>query len=311
MSSYGKLQMVDVGAKKLILAGNHKEFADYLHSRYIFNIHNQSHHGHYEGTSIGATAGIHFDEIVIVGTFRGRNDARQMLHFSRLALKQGGKVQYADLHDGWYISAHDVNGDPILKDAGGHLRCNWCRALVNDTYRGGICGTCKMGKNFIKPEDGGLPVKSGGQVQTFTYSDFVKPKMTKHKEGDIWAIPKSNSPMWTNQWGYQGSAKTPYIVSLKSTDVGKNNNTTSDGWACSCMNFTRHTPRTPCKHILNVMVKEGLAGEKKSAAKLANVDDKKMAEFEAWQRDRVAAKPGKKPGDAKLALFGTTTRKFR
>ena len=34
-------------------------------------------------------------------------------------------------------------------------------------------------------------------------------------QGEIRKLPKSSSPMFTDQWSYQGSAKAPYIVSRK------------------------------------------------------------------------------------------------
>lgn len=140
-----------------------------------------------------------------------------------------------------------------------------------------------------------------------------KPKF-QPKEGDIWQLPKAGSPMWTKQWGYKGSSTAPYIISHRSTLVGMSNGaTTTDGWACSCPNFTRKTPRVPCKHILNVMIKEGLGGTISSpAVKMANVDDAKLRAFQEWERQQAALKAGNKPtAGAKLALFGVTTRKFR
>lgn len=158
-------------------------------------------------------------------------------------------------------------------------------------------------------------------MKTYIVPGFgkVKSAMTivpsnAHAEGDIWKLLKENSPMWTEQWGYQGSANTPYIISHRSTDVGKgtNGSTTSDGWACSCPNFTRHTPRTPCKHILNVMVKNGCSDLNKASVSLANVDIKKMEEFQKWQREQAALKKNHKvTAGAKLNLFGATIRKFR
>ena len=95
---------------------------------------------------------------------------------------------------------------------------------------------------MISGDGSQLPVKASPKVRTV---------------GEIWKLPQGYSPLWTEQWGYQGSAKAPYIISNKPMSHA-NGSTTSDGWACSCMSFTRNTPRTPCKHILNVMLKEGL-----------------------------------------------------
>jgi hypothetical protein len=81
-----------------------------------------------------------------------------------------------------------------------------------------------------------------------------EPKPLKH--GEVRKLPKSNSPMWTEQWAAQGSAKLPYIVSKKST--GYNNAMTDEGWACSCPNFTQNTPRADCKHICWVKKSENI-----------------------------------------------------
>lgn len=137
------------------------------------------------------------------------------------------------------------------------------------------------------------------------------PTTVVRKEGDIWKLPKANSPLWTEQWAYQGSAKSPYIVSKRPEDRA-DGSTTKDGWACACPNFTRHTPRTDCKHILKVIVNEGLGSVKPTAVKMASVDDKKLKAFEEWERQQAALKSGNKPTTgAKLNLFGVTTRKFR
>lgn len=126
------------------------------------------------------------------------------------------------------------------------------------------------------------------------------------KEGDIWDIPQTSSPFKARQWAYQGSGKAPYIVTRY--DEKRDGAVTSDGWACACMNFTQHTPRTPCKHILNVKLLIGDVG--KSDVKLANVDDKKLKAFEAWEREQAAKKKAPTAG-VELKHFGATGRKFR
>lgn len=87
--------------------------------------------------------------------------------------------------------------------------------------------------------------------------------------------------------------------------------TTKQGWACSCMNFTRHTPRTECKHILKVMMESGVKVDKAKAA-VANMDADEAAQYAEFKRQQEAAKKQKPTaGDADLALFGQTGRKFR
>lgn len=172
------------------------------------------------------------------------------------------------------------------------LRCSSCGVYHNQSSWVGIhCDSCK--------EQGEMKYGSAK----------VGPQLVIRKEGDIWKLPKSTSPMWTEQWGYQGSSKVPYIVSHNSQKI--DGSTTSDGWACSCPNFTRHTPRTPCKHILNVQIKEGLTAVPKAVAKLANVDAEKLKAFEAWEREQAAAKKQGPASRSKLNLFGETGRKFR
>lgn len=165
-----------------------------------------------------------------------------------------------------------------------------------------VCNKCHqegLENMKTKPTD-----KNGSPVQY-----IPKPTLVR-KEGDIWKLPKASSPMWTDQWGYQGSAKTPYVVSHRSENA--NGATTEDGWACSCANFTRHTPRTKCKHILNVMLKEGMTVGA-ATAKIANVDQKKLAAFEKWEKEQAAIKAGAPAPTAgvKLNIFGATGRRFR
>jgi hypothetical protein len=301
----------------LVLAGNHQQFVEFLKGRGINPYIKQDNLGtrYYEGG--GQVAGVHFDRIIVTGTFRQRPDARNLFEYSRACLAESGKVAYDDLEHGWYAGKWDTKGDPIMHDGEGVLRCNWCRSRCSETYHKGFCYLC--GKGLFMPKK---PMYGDGKVvpewkllpkSNATLANPVntlKPTLVR-KEGDIWKLPKSSSPMWTQQWGYQGSAKAPYIISRR--DEGHaNGSTTSDGWACSCMSFTRNTPRTPCKHILNVMLKYGLGVVQKATAKMANVGDAKLKEFEEWQRQQAALKKGNVPtSGAKLNLFGATTRKFR
>ena len=79
--------------------------------------------------------------------------------------------------------------------------------------------------------------------------------------GEIRKLPKSSSPLWTVQWGYQGSAKTPYIVSRKQGYKGNGYATEqqkAQEWQCSCKSWTTTVPRADCKHIVAIKLKEGL-----------------------------------------------------
>jgi hypothetical protein len=282
----------------LVLAGNYDEYQGFLNTKgapstdYVY--------------FTKAHTGLTFDRAIVTGTFRQLKNALSILKNVRKGLAPGVRIVYDDVPDSWYVSGWDKIGDPILRDANSRLRCGFCRRLCNETYKGGFCSSCAAeGTSF--PEGFGLVKKNNPKPN---YPVLSAPYQIRN-EGDIWKLPKANSPMWTEQWGYQGSAKAPYIIS-KRDESRVDGSTTATGWACACPNFTRHTPRTPCKHILNVILKEGLGAVKPVAAKLANVDDKKLKAFEKWEREQAARDAGNNPtSGVKLNLFGATTRKFR
>jgi hypothetical protein len=67
--------------------------------------------------------------------------------------------------------------------------------------------------------------------------------------------------MWVSQWAYQGSAKSPYIISRKGGYKGTGYATPeqkAQEWQCSCKSWTTTVPRQNCKHIVAVKLKEGL-----------------------------------------------------
>ena len=85
--------------------------------------------------------------------------------------------------------------------------------------------------------------------------------MDKMKSGEIRKLPKSSSPLWTDQWSYQGSVKAPYIVSRKGGYKGNGYATEqqkAQEWQCSCKSWTTTVPRADCKHIVAIKLKEGL-----------------------------------------------------
>jgi len=131
----------------------------------------------------------------------------------------------------------------------------------------------------------------------------------KRAEGDIWEIPASSSPLWVRQWGYQGSAKEPYIVSKKNKVDG---GTSSDGWACSCRAFTQHSPRKDCKHIINVKHQYGMGIVNPTKHAVANLDSEEAAAFAEFKRQQAQnAKQKPVSGNADLTFFQNTGRKFR
>lgn len=308
-------------AKAIVLAGNKAQYDNFIKA----TSGSEKPTKYYDGT--GIISGVHADELIFVGSFFSREDAHDILQYAKVALNQSKNPStYCKLWGapGWYISSWDNNGDPILRNPDGKLACVSCKKLVNETYKGGKCGQCpninyspgaqKMAFKGKKVGGSGITKQEydaygfGPGVKT-----VAKPKVVPivRKQGDIWKLPLANAPFRSQQWAYQGSAKTPYVITHY--DDKRDGAVTSEGWACSCMSFTRNVPRTPCKHILNVMLDEGISSVKKSTAKLANVDDDKLAAFEKWQREEAQrkAKNEKVSGEAKLNLFGNTGRKFR
>ena len=85
--------------------------------------------------------------------------------------------------------------------------------------------------------------------------------MDKMKSGEIRKLPAASSPMFVSQWAYQGTAKTPYIVSRKQGYKGNGYATEqqkAQEWQCSCKSWTTTVPRADCKHIVAIKLKEGL-----------------------------------------------------
>jgi hypothetical protein len=80
--------------------------------------------------------------------------------------------------------------------------------------------------------------------------------MDKMKSGEIRKLPAASSPMFVSQWAYQGTAKTPYIVSRKQGYKGNGYATEQERaqeWQCSCKSSV---PRVTCKHIIAIKLKE-------------------------------------------------------
>ena len=62
--------------------------------------------------------------------------------------------------------------------------------------------------------------------------------------------------MWSEQWAYQGTAKSPYIVSAKKKAGWDQIWGWNQTWGCSC------GKEMPCKHVIAVQFKEKLAVSK-------------------------------------------------
>ena len=83
--------------------------------------------------------------------------------------------------------------------------------------------------------------------------------MDKMQSGEIRKLPAASSPMFVSQWAYQGTAKTPYIVSRKQGYKGNGYATEQERaqeWQCSCKSWTTTVPRADCKHVIAVQLKE-------------------------------------------------------
>ena len=83
--------------------------------------------------------------------------------------------------------------------------------------------------------------------------------MDKMQSGEIRKLPAASSPMFVSQWAYQGTAKTPYIVSRKQGYKGNGYATEqqkAQEWQCSCKSWTTTVPRADCKHIVAIKLKE-------------------------------------------------------
>lgn len=249
----------------------------------------------------------------------------------------------ADLIDQWNADCKDNGMRVEYRLATTPLICTKCNVKVSETYKGDVCLQChlqekmqmakepKVSKSNPNFDVNGMPIWKTNEKNTVTYDKWGPPAKSvktvatvtakpllvmmpkapvKHSEGDIWDLPAVNAPFMSKQWGYQGSSSTPYIITRYQTK--RDGAVTKDGWACSCMNFTRKTPRTECKHILKVMMQSGV--KPTAEAKMAGVADDTLKAFQKWQREQAAAGVAgvvavKEPG--KLNMFENKGRKIR
>jgi predicted RNA-binding Zn-ribbon protein involved in translation (DUF1610 family) len=172
------------------------------------------------------------------------------------------------------------------------VRCVSCGVYHNQAdWHGTHCPACGENKAAMKTNLSGKP--------------YLVPTM---KNGDVRRLPKVNSPLWTTQWSVQGTAKLPYVVSRKNVMASVASGSTADqGWACSCPNFTQHSPRTECKHILKVMLTEGV---KPSSPPVASLPEDQQAAFNKFLREQAArGTPALPAGKARPLI--TQGRRFR
>ena len=118
------------------------------------------------------------------------------------------------------------------------------------------------------------------------------------KKGDIWKIHSGNSPMFTEQWLYQGSAKVPYIVSYKKTH--------QEPWQCSCPHWINTVPREDCKHIEAVRIQ----GDKNYSK--VQVEKKKLKLHNLQEQIKtLGVKIIQESGASPLKTFKNQGRRFR
>jgi hypothetical protein len=138
--------------------------------------------------------------------------------------------------------------------------------------------------------------------------------MDKMKSGEIRKLPAASSPMFVSQWAYQGTAKTPYIISRKGGYKGTGYATEAQKaaeWACSCKSWTTTVPRAACKHIVAIKLKEGLLKEvtpidwkpKPSTKGHVVISEQEHEEYKKF----LAARGTRKAGDQ----FDEEGRRFR
>ncbi len=183
------------------------------------------------------------------------------------------------------------------------VRCVSCGAYHNQAdWHGTHCPACEENKpamvDWTENHKAAMKTNLSGKP-------YLVPTM---KNGDVRRLPKVNSPMWTTQWSVQGTAKLPYVVSRKNVMASvASGSTTDQGWACSCPNFTQHSPRTECKHILKVMLTEGV---KPSSPPVASLPEDQQAAFNKFLREQAArGTPALPAGKARPLI--TQGRRFR
>ena len=140
--------------------------------------------------------------------------------------------------------------------------CKQCYGLTVGLPKGSVCNQC------VLEQENGMKPKPLIMVKLVPEE--------KMKNGDIRKLPKANSPLWVTQWAVQGTAAKPYVVTYSTKP------NTANVWSCSCPDWTKHTPRTNCKHILNVIVKEKMAIPENRA-----LDPETAKEFAAFQKEKA------------------------
>lgn len=185
------------------------------------------------------------------------------------------------------------------------LQCSKCHKFHGnwDAWKDDICDTCEADmeneNTIIQAKGPALKKKIGlGSMLPMSSSSGAM------KKNDVRRLNKNNAPMGSEQWAVQGSAAAPYVITHYNHTNGS---TTEEGWACSCMAFTRNTPREDCKHILRVKNFEGITvGAPKVGA---NLPASQKAAFEKFLAMQKAKEQQQEIGGTSLLV--ETGRRFR
>jgi hypothetical protein len=167
-----------------------------------------------------------------------------------------------------------------------------------------LCDACDTQNDtqFFRVGAGVLLIGNGEEIMQ---KIVPLPKAEPKKNGQVRKLPRSSSPLFTTQWSAQGSARLPYVISHRENAI--NGAVTDEGWACSCPDFTRHTPRADCKHICWVKKSEHIELTAAPVALLPKAQREAFNKFLLQQA--TAGTPALPAGKSKP--FITQGRKFR
>ena len=162
----------------------------------------------------------------------------------------------------------------------------------------------------IEPTPPELPNKWTGKPRVWNSLTFdpEKDSIPIMQNGEIRKLPTGNSPMWSEQWAYQGTAKMPYIVSARKKAGNGVTSGWDQTWGCSCPDWTKHALRIDCEHILSVKLRENIPfnpGDLMSG----NMNPETKKEFEKFLAQKQAREV--KSGKSGKSALEEKGRKFR
>ena len=250
-----------------VLAGNYKQYCDYIKEQGATNPLDKR---WVDGMSANCL-GIHFQSIIEIGTFRSDIGKATELR----AIRQASVCSHHKTKMG----------------AEGGVIVFWC-------------DTC--GAKAAKPVDPWKGAKADEDDEFMTkvkYASIPEGKpmpMSAHSPqmspGEIRKLPKGSSPLFTEQWAYQGTAKAPYIITAR-RKPGDGVKTGWDyTWACSCRNWTTTMPRQDCKHCIAIKLKEKILVTAVQGA--SSLDPGMQKEFEKFLAQKQTDVVGLKKSNA-------------